>query len=61
MSMCRVVSWVIGKRCFYDQHVLLTILLTFVLLHFVLHFETGQTCLFLQVSLDFLLLHSNPL
>ena len=32
-------------------------LLVFVLLHFVLQ---GQTCLFLQVSLEFLLLHSNP-
>ena len=30
----------------------------FALLHFVLQ---GQTCLLLQVSLDFLLLHSNPL
>ena len=32
--------------------------LAFDLLHFVLQ---GQTCLLLQVSLDFLLLHSNPL
>ena len=30
----------------------------FALLHFVLQ---GQTCLLLQVSLDFLLLHSTPL
>ena len=33
-------------------------LLTFALLHFVLQ---GQICLLLQVSLDFLLLHSSPL
>ena len=32
-------------------------LLAFALLHFVLQ---GQTCLLLQVSLDFLLLHSSP-
>ena len=32
------------------------ILLSFALLHFVLQ---GQTCLLLQVSLDFLLLHSS--
>ena len=33
-------------------------LLAFALLHFVLQ---GQTCLLLQLSLDFLLLHSSPL
>ena len=33
------------------------ILLAFALLHFVLQ---GQICLLLQVSLDFLFLHSNP-
>ena len=43
------------KGVCYDQCVLLTKLLAFALLHFVLQ---GQTC---QVSLDFLLLHSNPL
>ena len=42
----------------YDQCVLLTKMLTFALLHFVIQ---GQTCLLLQVSLDFLLLHSSPL
>ena len=43
----------------YDQCVLLTkTLLAFAQLHFVLQ---GQTCLLLQVSLDFLLLHSSPL
>ena len=36
----------------YDQCVLLAKLLAFALLHFVLQ---GQTCLLLQVSLDFLL------
>ena len=43
----------------YDQCVLLAkLLLAFVVLHFVIQ---SQTCLLLQVSLDFLLLHSNPL
>ena len=42
----------------HDQWVLLTELLAFVLLNFVLQ---GQTCLLFQVSLHFLLLHSNPL
>ena len=41
----------------YDQCVLLTKLLAFALLHFSLQ---GQICLLLQVSLDFLLLHSSP-
>ena len=59
MSMCRALSCVAGKGCllwplcFLDKT-----LLAFVLLHFVLQ---GQTCLLPQVSLDFLLLHSNPL
>ena len=42
----------------YDQCVLLAKLLAFALLRFVLQ---GQICLLLQVSLDFLLLHSSPL
>ena len=44
----------------YDQCALLTklLLLAFSLPHFVLQ---DQTCLLLQVSLDFLLLHSRPL
>ena len=46
------------KGVCYDQYVLLTKLLDLALLHFVFQ---GQTCLLLQVSLDFLLLHSNPL
>ena len=45
------------KGVYYDQHILLT-LLALALLHFVLQ---GQTCLLLQVSPDFLLLHSIPL
>ena len=43
---------------FYDQCVLLTSVLAFALLHFVLQ---GQTYLLLQVSVNVLLLHSNPL
>ena len=42
----------------YAQCILLETLLAFTLLHFVLQ---SQTCLLLQVSLDFLLLHSSPL
>ena len=42
----------------YDQCILLGKLLAFALLHFVLQ---GQICLLLQVSLDFLLLHSSPI
>ena len=58
MSMCRILSCVIGRGgllwpvCALDKT-----LLTFALLHFVLQ---GQICLLLQVSLDFLLLHSSP-
>ena len=51
---CAELSLVLEKRVCYDQ----CVLLAFALLHFVLQ---GQTCLLLQVSLDFLLLHSNPL
>ena len=61
MPMCRVVSCIVGVVtsvvvC-YDHSVLGKTLLAFALLHFVLQ---GQTCLLLQVSLDFLLLHSSP-
>ena len=42
----------------YNQHVLLTKPFAIALLHFVLQ---GQSCLLLQVSLDFLLVQSNPL
>ena len=53
MFTCIVVSCVVGKGYLLDKT-----LLAFALLHFVLQ---GQTCLLFQVSLDFLLLHSNPL
>ena len=57
--MCRVVICVVGKGyLLWPVHSLGKTLLTFALLHFVLH---AQTCLLLQLSLDFLLLHSSPL
>ena len=47
------------KGIFYDQHVFFDkTLLAFVLIHFVFQ---DQTCLLFQVSLEFLLLHSNLL
>ena len=56
MSMCRVFSWVVGRGCLlWLVHSLGNTLLAFALLHFVFQ---GQTCLLLQISLDFLLLHS---
>ena len=59
MSMCRAVSWVVGKGCLlWPMRSLYKTLLSFALLHFVLH---GQVCLLFQVSLDLLLLHSSPL
>ena len=59
MSMCRVISCVVGRVCcLWPVHSLGKTPLVFVLLHFVLQ---GQTCLLLQISLDFLLLHSSPL
>ena len=59
MSMCRVVSCVVGKGCLlWTACSLDKTLLAFALLPFVLQ---GQTCLLIQVFLDFLLLHSNPL
>ena len=59
MSMCRVFSCVVGRGCLlWPVHSLGKTLLAFALLHFVLQ---GQTCLLLQVSLDFLFLHSSPL
>ena len=59
MSMCRVISCIVGRGCLlWPMHSLGKTLLAFALLHFVFQ---GQTCLLLQVSLDFLLLHSNPL
>ena len=59
MSMCRVFSCVVGRGCLlWPVHSLGKTLLAFALLHSVLQ---GQICLLLQVSLDFLLLHSSPL
>ena len=58
MSMYRVFSCVVGRGCLlWPVHSLGKTLLAFALLHFVLQ---GQICLLLQVSLDFLLLHSSP-
>ena len=58
MSMYRVFSCVVGRGCLlWPVCSLGKTVLAFSLLHFVLQ---GQTCLLLQVSLDFLLLHSNP-
>ena len=59
MSTCRVISCVGGRGCLLCSVCSLgKTLLAFTLLHFVLQ---SQTCLLLQVSLDFLLLHSSPL
>ena len=59
MSMCRVFSRVVGRRCLlWPVGSLGKTLLAFALLHSVLQ---GQICLLLQVFLDFLLLHSSPL
>ena len=59
ISMCRVFSYVVGKGCLlWPVCSLGRTLLAFDLLRFVLQ---GQICLLLQISLDFLLLHSSPL
>ena len=59
MSMCAVISCVVGRGCLlWPVHSLGTTLWIFALLHFEIQ---GQTCLFFQVSLDFLLLHSSGL
>ena len=59
MSMCRVSSCVVRRgRLLWPMHSLGKTLLAFPLLHFVLQ---SQICLLLQVSFDFLLLHSSPL
>ena len=56
MSMCRIFSCVVRRGCLlWPVRSLGKSLLAFALLHFVLQ---GQTWLLLQVSLDFLLLHS---
>ena len=54
----RVFSCVVGRCLLWPAHSLGKTLLAFALLHFVFQ---GQTCLFLWVSLDFILLHSSPL
>ena len=57
--MCRVFSCVVGRGCLlWPGHSFGKTLLAFALLHFVFQ---GQICLLLQVSLNFLLLHSSPL
>ena len=59
MSLCRVFSYVVGRRCLlWPVHFLGKTLLVFALLHSVFQ---CQICLLLQVFLDFLLLHSSPL
>ena len=59
MSMCRVFSCVVGTGCLlWPVYSLGKTLLNFALLDFVLQ---GQTCLLLQVSLDFLFLCYNVL
>ena len=59
MSMCTIFSCLVGRGCLlWPVHSLGQTLLVFALLLTVLQ---GQTCLLLQVSLDFLLLHSSPL
>ena len=59
MSMCRVFSCVVGRgHLLWPVRSLGKTLLVFALLCFVLQ---NQICMFLQVFLDFLLLHSSPL
>ena len=59
MSMCRIISCVVGRgRLLWPVCPLGKGLIAVALLHFVLQ---DKTCLLLQVSHDFLLLHSSPL
>ena len=59
MSMGKPVSCVVEKKCLlWSVHYFGRFMLAFTPLHFVFQ---GQTCPLLQVSLNFLLLHSNPL
>ena len=59
MSMCRVFSCVVGRKCLlWPVSSLGKTLLAFTLLHSVLQ---DQICMLLQVSLDFPFLHSSPL
>ena len=58
MSMCKVFSCVVGRGCLLRPvHSLGKTLLSFALLHSIFQ---GQICLFFQMFLDFLLLHSSP-
>ena len=58
VSICRVFSCVVGWECLlWPVRSLGKTVLAFALLHSILQ---GQICLLLQVSLDFLLLHSSP-
>ena len=59
MSVCGVISWVVGKGCLlWPECSLDKTLLAFALFHFVLQ---DQTFLLFWVSPGFILLHSNPL
>ena len=59
LTMCSVFSCVVHRGCLLWLVLSLgKVLLAFALLHFILQ---GRICLLLQVSLDFLLLHSSPL
>ena len=60
MSICRAISCVVGKGCLLWPICCLgkTLLPFASMLHFALQ---SQTCLLLQISLDFLLLQSSPL
>ena len=59
MSMGRIVSCVVGRGCLlWPVCFLGKNMLAIALIHFLLQV---QTCFLLQVSLDFLLLHSSPL
>ena len=59
MSMCTIIFHVVGKGCFlWLAGYLDQTFLAFALLRFIFQ---GRSCLLLQVSLHFLLLHSIPL
>ena len=59
MSICRILSCVVGRECLlWPERSLGKTLLAFVLLHSAFQ---GQICLLPQVFLYFLLLHSSPL
>ena len=59
MSICRIISCIVGRGCLlWPARSLGKTVLAFALLHFV---PRDQTCLLLQISLDFLLFQSSPL